>query len=888
MKNFKKIISLTISLVLLSVYIPTYSFADKAPSGDSLLNALGISCEADGEYLTRAEAAYYALKISGYSDIPKAAAYTFSDVDSADKNADAVMYARELGVISDSDMFYPKREVTAAEFFKMTDTALGYSDICERLGGWKSGYMSFSESVGMLRSTSLNADSKISLGQLHDILSDILMSDYVDKYVSDKIELTGDYNVLYKVFGIYRVSGRMTANAVTSLNSDEGAGENRVKIENDTYLVDEELYPSIIGKIGYELNLWAKEDKGGADEIIAFEEKSSNRVTKIYSDDFDGFSRGKIEYSENGKSREISVSPSASIIYNGKAIESSLPSDIFDGKWGTVCTVSSGGAAAHTVIIYAYENYFVGKKDDETFSVYDNTSDNRKISFEDGDGEISEFAYFRTNTGQKLEFSDIALNSVLSVAKSGNFYDVIVTSETVSGTVEAIENMSDGKTEIIVDSDRYELSEEMSSARIAKIALGNTYTFYLDARGAIAAGALSASLGKEMNWVYLIDVKKSDDDDTDHLSFKVLTASGDVVRLKNAKRLKIDGSFINNSFKSLDSIRDMFLYVDSGGVKHDFVESRIVRLSVNDNAEVSSIDTAILGSDENKTDSLNVLGDDTVKRIFKSGEKTFGTDFALSSDAVIFSVPQGKATAEDKGDNSLYGVSRSSIWTNDNEYYVSAYNTDFYSRLAGAVVTTESGMAASSQDYITVITDISWTVDSDGETTIKLSGLQNNSEMSWLLSGSEVADIDQTTYETAADNSGTHLTLQKGDAIRFSLDKDGKISNIQLVFDCSARKFNKPSGVSEIDTYAREQISIGKAYRLSGNYLTTIVSGKQVFNSVKNARVYEVSVGKSASSVRKSSLSAIKDEYNYDEETASFMVIQNRYNDCRTIVIYNY
>lgn len=903
MRRIFKLVSIVLAFALVSAGFPAYALADSAPKkSEILLSALGITDEdfagkaADGELLTRAAAVYYALKVTGYTDIPKATDYVFSDVGADTDYADAIMYAVSTGVAAQGESFFPEREVTAAEFMKMVDTALGYTDMADAMGGWPSGYMAVSKRLGMFGGAALGANDKISYAQLEKILSGILMSGYVTWTGADNIKISSDENVLYKVFDVYKASGRMTANAVTSLNTPEGAGENTVKIEGDSFAVDAALYPELARRIGQELNLWVRENDVGDDEVICYEEMSSNRVTEIYSEDFKKLLAGKLEYESSGSRKTIKIPASANVIYNGKAYTESIPEDIFNGRWGKISVIYDG-STPHTVVATAYDNYFAGKIDKDDFAVYDNTANNRGISFKDeSDDEISEYAYFETNAGRKISFSDITENSVLSVAQNGDYYEVIVTTESVSGTVKSRSTDGNGKPELVVDSNRYRMSPELSASRIAEITVGNTYTFYLDAGGRIAAGVLTSSLGREMNWVYLIDIKKADDEEGEKLYFKILTPSGEVTRVKNAERLKIDGVLYKDADDKLDYIKSMFDTADASAVK-----SQVMRLAVNDDGEVSSIDTAAQNPEENKSDSVNKICDDTKNRIYKSGAKTFGTDFAMSAGTVIFNVPLGTEQSADKGQNSQYGAVSTAIWTNDEEYNVSAYNTDRYSRVADVVVTAgESVVPVTDQEYVTVITKLTKTLDEDDEMTIRLEGLQNNSEINLLLTGAEIAKIDENTFVTAAETIGTQpktIDLARGDVIRYALDKDNKISQIQLLYDCSAKKLALPDGASGIDTYARQQFSLARAYRLADGYLTSAVNmsldvdnerNTQVVNSLRYARVYEVDADDENAEVTKSGTSAIRDWYNYGRGAASYMFIQNRYNECRTVVIYNY
>ena len=199
-----------------------------APRSNALLYALGIidtdiSAEAAaGAPLSRADAAYYTLKVAGY-EIPEFSGSIYSDVTAETKNAAAVNYCANLQICAPGDAYRPTDGVKLAELFKMIETALGYGEVADMLGGWSTGYMQLARNLVLddgLRSKS--ADSVVTYGELEAILTNTLMSPRLEiqKFSGEsEYTLNNNENVLYQLFDVYKVTGTVTANAATTLTA---------------------------------------------------------------------------------------------------------------------------------------------------------------------------------------------------------------------------------------------------------------------------------------------------------------------------------------------------------------------------------------------------------------------------------------------------------------------------------------------------------------------------------------------------------------------------------------------------------------------------------------------------------------------------------------------
>lgn len=874
MKN--KIKGLVFAVILLVSGICTGASAEFKPQNETaFLTSIGIlkgdEAEKPNELLSRADAAYYALRVMGYTQTPKASSYVYGDVTGETPNADEIAYALSLGIISEASNFYPNDKVTVEQFMKMIISGMGYKSIAENHGGYPEGYLEVAGNLGILGKGGSSNTEGILYSNLDKLLSSILDAGFLEFSENGKYELSDDENILYDRFDIYKYNGTVTANAVTTLTDSDGLNDEQIKIANTVFDVSgHELYMDLSKKIGYKVNAYIKENDGGCDEIVYYEVQNNIKTEEIFSENVDDFSGGKLKYTKNAKTKQIDIPGSCNIIYNGKAVTYSLSGDLFKNKWGSVYLVKENGNVI-TMIITAYENYYVGAIDSEKYTLYDDTVNNRYVSFCNSDEELSKYAYFKNKTGADISFGQITVGSVVSVASNGDYYDVLATNETVTGAVKSVRYDNDD-TYINVDSNTYMLSKEMDRSRVANIIVGKTYTFNLDACGRICSGTFSYSLGKDFDWVYLINIY--DDEDESGLNFKVLLKSGKIINIKCADRVTIDGV----SHKRTDT-----KLIKSRFSKDGIVQSQAMKLSVNDDGDINKVDTLYLNAEkENKSEAVHLLGDSSVARRWRSWLKSFNADFVLASDAVIFSVPAGTAGKADKGDNSEYHVATSDIWRADREVKVTAYNSNAYSYIAEAIVTTETkSVSPDNQDYVTVISELTQMADEDGVVGTVIKGIQNNIEISRFVS-----DESELTV------GGVRVDV--GDVIRFGVDYDGKIKNIILYYDASEKQFIGKQNL--YDNWDEFQNGLVKAYRLQDGYLTAEAdplcepddeNGKKVTIKTNAYRYVEVDMSGRKPSVSRSSISAVKDWYTYGDDY-SYMFMQNRYYEARTLVIYKY
>lgn len=898
----KKLISMLLSVVMLITGISIVVYADSAPKdSDSLLLALNIINDkvaekaAAGENLTRADAAYYALQVTGHSHIISSKT-KFADVTANTSYADAINYCVDLGMVAAGEYYRPDDEVTMAEFLKMIEAGLGYSQVAEILGGFPDGNMTLASRLKLTSGVSSAANGTVAYKQLSRLLSNVLMSSYIDLTnisSSATYEISSDTNVLYEVFDVYKATGVVTANAVTTLTVPTGVGDNHIKIEDDLFMVEPELYYGISKLLGYSINAWILEDKTAAkDTIICYEVRSSVTTEDIHAEDFEEISDGVLSYYKGTSLKKETLPASCKIIYNGKAIEAEINGDIFNNRWGNVVLIKEDGNNISTIVITAYDNYYVSSVDKKNFICADNSSDDKKISFADNK-ELSEYAYFRDNAGNKLSFNDISVGSVLSVAQNGNYYDCIIVKESFTGILETMATDDDGFIEIYVNNNYYKLSPEMANSRAMELGLGNTYKFYLDGDGRIAAAEPESLSSDSMRWVYLINIIESEEYE-DVLYFKVLTSSNERATLQNASRIKVDGDIYKNVDRTV--IRNIFTKNKDGG---DIIRQPM-KVEVDTNGDIIKIDTAYFNDGkENESDSAQCFYNDDLDTLYCKGNMgTFGMSVKYSGSTVVFSIPSS--------DPDEFAAIGSDIFVTDTQYNISAYNSDKNSRTAEVIVCADNVVSTKPMwmsDYLTIVTKIT-TEEDDNEIVTTLTGYQKGVETKWTLTGADVLKVSpDNKYLSSADGT---VKVGRGDAIRYSTDKDGKINGIQLIYDHSEREYHQPASTESSDgifsiesrNYGRMQIGLVTPFRIMDGALISAVDSTKTPNDANQKytvhnltyfKIYEVdTTGDNGFTVKVVSSSDIKDWYNYGTDSNTDVLMRCRYDEGRDLIIYKY
>lgn len=898
---------LTAVTLIAACWIPV-TFAEgngvRAAAETTLLTAVGVYDEsaaanaASEQEITRAEAVYYALLLSGADKNEFFGYYEpiFVDVPQTHKYAGAITMAYSLHIISGDSVFHPDEEVTANEMTKMLVSVLGYNAYAQVNGGYPAGYVMIAGRQGLLRGVNASGDAVLTFRDMTVMFNNALHADYMEQVsAGNKIDFQTKKGatLLSKVFHIYHGVGQITSNAVTSTNAKVGVGDGRIEVGGYVCdVTDDALYARLTQYLGYEGTYYIKEENG--DKTLVFFLPDRSEVTTIFSEDFDSYESGALRYyTGNGNLKTLRISADSALIYNGKAVTESFDQSLFECDWGEIRIIKNSGTS-DVISISAYENYVVSAIDRENYVVYDNTVAGRKLDFKE-DGALSNHAHFRSKTGEILSFDKIAESAVLSAAVSPEHdcFDVIVVTETVSGKLQQMQTENANGVarvkSVTIDANEYKLADNMyQTDRLAQLQLGVRYTFGLDAGGRIAYYTSNRSITG--GYVFLIDAKQSETGLSHEILFRILDGNGKVVTLDAAKNITIDGiryKCETEGNKILES-----LSVD--GTAQGAICSQVVEIIVSDDSKITDIDTARITDAEDKQDSLQSICDITTALRYKSTPKSFESYFGITSSTKVFFYPRNTQNSKTKGADKDYSVGGMSYFKNDNTYTLQAFAREPDSPSAVALALEGSpNQTISSQEYIMVIDGVGTALTKDGEVKTMMSGFYQGEAVQLYIEDDTVLLVDADTGKTSDSGTEHMVMIGEGDSIRFGQNTEGNVNEIELIYDYSEKRSYADN--SNMDQHNQYQVVYAPLYQMKDGFITLCKNSEESPGLETNPKRHFVSggykvyvvehTGKSGVNVRLGSTKDLRDYYTYHSDY-SMLVLQMRYYEPRTMVIY--
>lgn len=911
MKNRKRITSFLLAVTMLVMLLASSVVsAEKYTGSDTdlgLLELIGVYDVKEAqkmlsdEEVSRGEAVYYAVKLAGYEKQMQVYEPYYTDVPQENPYSGAITLAQSLKIISAADMFFPDDKVTADQLVRIVVSALGYDAFARLNGGYPIGYIKAANRVDMLTGFSLSGEVPVTYKQMTLLLNNALHSDIMEQVASGdnaEFRIRNDVSILNRAHDIYEKRGQIVQNEITSLNNTEGAGENRVKIGEDVLKVENRsLYAELNRCLGYEVTYYVKDDGVNTPQLVYFEGDTDNDVTTIYSEDFISFSNGQIQYEANGRVRTLSVPADANFIYNGKAVTEEFDNNLFDGCWGELRLIRAGKSGQSILSVIAYENYVASAVDALNYVVYDKTAEGKMVDFKE-DGNLSKHAYFRSKTGEMLSFDKIAVDNVLSVAKSrdNDYFDVIVVTETVSGMLNTVyENTVNGVSQIdkvLIDANVYDVAPNMYGERLAQLIPGNSYVFGLDAGGRIAALKEGRALAGGV--VFLIDAKIKESGFDSQLEFRMMSTNGKVSGIEGVSKIVVDDVRCDSPQTALSMLS---VEPEKNHGPENPVHSQPVRISVNDEGKITRIDTPNLEAGEDPKNSLQVICSEEKALRYKANPKMFESYFGVNTATKVFFYPGGTATEVNKGTDDDYGVAGITYFTNDGTYIAKAYANEAESPLA-TVVTVEGSKAAgiSAQTYVMTVTEICNTLDEEGSPVVALTGLYAGTSTTLYLEDMEPLKVSADTGAKplpGQERPSAEIDVAPGDTIKFEQNNEGFVDEVNLLYDFSERRAYVNN--EEMEQQKEFQVVCGDLYQQKDGFISLCkdlnlmpnedINPKRHFNS-GGFKVYVVDQKANGDpEIKVGGISDLREYYTYGSD-CSRVLLQMRYYDPRTMVIY--
>ncbi len=837
MKFTKRITSLLLVFVLASASLFTYvqaaDFTD-VTENDQYYNAINelvaagiINGYEDGTFkpantITRAEFS----KILAVASAPMgytftAAATTFTDI--PDMNADHgwavpyIQYAVSTKAVNgyEDGTFRPGNPVTYGEAVKMIVCTLGYGPVVDTtLEPWYQGYLNVAQQIGLNKLAVSTGDTPASRGivaQLTNNMFDcpVLVQTGVDQngqpvYSTDTESNFGDEKD-------NATSEEGVLLGITDFSIDgKAVGRNQINIDGNIYTLGNGInMDALKADIGYKVS-YSYSGNGSKKEIVKI-----NRITGYNSEivitpeQIDTINASSVEYFENASSKrdepkKIRYS-SPYVIYNGTPVNPTswaafssthlklVEDDFINGlNNGTIKLISNDASDtdAEVLVIENYKTYFANSPSGTTtVTLYDKNTALTGLVDIAIDEEDATDVKIVTSPGGKASTSSLSaikLDTVVSIAvpygaAAGHSADntkIIVSTAKQTGDVKGISTDDDT---IQVGSNTYKLSAYYKKLvaydpTAYSVDVGDNATFYFDYMGKITSVKKNESSDP---YGLVIAYGTGGEAFSNTVTLKIIDENGrqdDYTVNPSNITLTVNGA--GNS-----STPDAVVTALKSASKITTASSQALAVPVifkETNKLISSIQIL----DQVPTASTATINTPTDKFLYSSNGRVFTKDgsnkFTMrqsssGKDATeVFVVPVSRT------DYSKYSNTSSDYFNDNSSYYVSAYEIDGTNAkivvcyLDNAASTTDTISAKTPVYVVKGITDIG-----DGAKKIECERISSSD--------------DKTFYETNTESAVISVasTLTIGDLVRFiTEDSDGKISDIEVVYDASAKTLN--------------------------------------------------------------------------------------------------
>lgn len=794
----KRSIALILSVLLMLPLFGAVSAegeAGKAGKAALILAKTGIipSAALSDEPLTRGGYAnilsYLALLPSPSENKP------FADVDRGHR-----YYADIMKVVSTGTMvgrseflFAPDDTVTLAEAAKVLVCIMGYGDVALYEGGYPAGYLSVASRIGLLKGVPSGELSKTSAYLLIYNALEIPFAQ-PEAYGGGAQPLReSDITFLRSYHGLYHLKNALVErNELSGISDNIPCPNNKLVIEGETYGFSgaaEDILPGVRAEVYY----YGDDEK----EIKYIAPSDTCGILRISKDETDNASSERISYFRGGRSCTANIPVNADILYNGVyTLPSELAQDAWENASYTLIDAENNGTY-ETVYIDRIESYYTENVNYDGTSFRDAVSE-RIIDIKSDKNDI----YVYMPDGRKTSFDALPTGKLISVSASadGRFTRIWISAASTGGTVTEVD--PDG---FYIDGEYFKASRNLLQST-KKPNAGDMGTVYFDKNGEAGMFVFKKNSGAEYGYFITANQKKGL---TPGYQFKILAASGEMLVLDAAERIKVDGE----TFKSSDITAYAALMRDYN-VKPAADMGRfmpqLIMYSLDKNGDMNYIDTEYMNEKyENDSNLYSHYGKSSaVHTLDEYTGKYFGKFFVDTNDLLVFNVPDDPDVTENKKFNVItdYKMQRSRY--SDNR--LKPYNEDDVHRTKVLVNYYEvKATDASSRTPLFLVDYVGeYYSEADEETGVKIYGLYDGAHVGY--------PIEEELYNSKLPQGRT--SLKRGDILKITKNTSDEIIALSLVYNIDKR-YEFSSNLPYNNNYDTETTDFnGTVYAASNEY----------------------------------------------------------------------
>lgn len=775
----------------------TFSFAaedvniqeDKTSKEMFLLSYLGIievtEDESKVKTITRGDFSEYICKAFKIGEVTDKV--YFIDVQSDCWAAKYINALYESGIISPAadKMFNPNDNITYEQACKMLVYALGYGKWVNYTGGPMN---IFTEIAARAKFGISPADANaLSVEECAALLYKAMQID-LPAFTGESGERVKSGDTIFEAYhSIYIRIGQVRT--VGGLSLDNNCVENgKVQIDTEMFDVDDKC--DIKDYFGQRVEyIYKKSDPFKT--VIYMERINENDKISVRSNDIKSVDEksGTLEYyTDNGsKVKKLNFDPKSNVFINGKEMETNLKDRMQEfsdeSRKGVIEFIKANGVNGFNLInIKSYEIFVIGMCDEMTNTVYNYYNSENKIMLND-----AEYLNIVDTNGKKADLPK-TFPAVVMIAKSDNLksIDIICCNEKKEAAVSSVNTT---EREITSGEITYKIDKTAYENLDASIKTGKTYSITLDIFGEIVYITPKIDDTFKLGWLkkgYLTDKGFGEYslclDIYDH-------ETGKAHKLYMADSITIDAEkYKAEKYRAVVSALPGTNELDESR-QYVRIEPQIIRYSLNDNNDITNMDTANCGTNEDKDNSLTEVG--SGEKYFSASNSWLGIDMMWSNGYTkMFMVPEVSADGyiyingdRRSDDDNMYSNSLTLLdWR---LYNVVGYKWSDESWNSEAIVVKQTSTKA--YDYCLLFDSIYTEIDSDGMIKDVLKCEREGGEVTFF--------IDSTMIDKAN-------TLKQGDIITIDTDYSGKTAiNITKMFDCGTRTFESYGSYTDPNRY---------------------------------------------------------------------------------------
>ncbi len=817
MKQLRTILAMLLIFVMAFSSVNVFAaesitFSDVAtgtPVADAVAKLVGygvINGYEDGTFkpdntITRAEFAAIITRFKGIEG-PANAVTGFADLDNDSSRAWARPYVKaavDAGIINgfEDGTFRAGEPVTYEQAIKMIVCAIGYEPVAKSeynkqvaLGSsvtWSTGYIMAASKNGITKNAATaNITGPASRGTVAVLTS--------NAYDVPKLNETTDINgnVSYeKDEGTYgddrydsqeKIEGTVIATYYSTLegpDSDLDLDEIVIDTKRDgevTYEMTAALKDSIDAEslLGKRVIAYYAQDEFALVSIT----ENKNAVTTINEADINRPLRGNsISYMENGRTRSINVS-SATFIYNGKAgyIEDLDELDeIFTNGYIEV-NETTDVVKVTSFDVMVVNSYNKNEGNGKVYLKYNDEYDgNNYYEFPSG-GTSSKPVIYVNGTKKPFDSLSLSAYNVINYYESPNIGGPVIRkmyvttgakSAKVTAKLEEERIVELNNAEFCLTNDYFNYTPSGSSDAKAPFEVNDSYTYYLDYTGQIAAINYNAAAQSNFELGYVIGADAKDG------KIKIVRKNGTVQIFNLKNKIKFDGETISNGeiVMALQAVADEVLADSEKQVSY----YQPVKFSLS-SGEINAIDTvATVGGGNNDSFSVNKLYEGTNVKPSTTSVKIDGTTYQLSSSTIVMYIP------DDRSEETEFAVmTPSKAFSISENRQVEVFGADEEGKVKTASLVLVYGLNPSlvltgSSPYMIV------------------TGRPNEETIEGYKSGAKEVSrvtVSEERFYTDPDKAWvSYSDVEKGDLIRL-LESGGEVVAIEMVYDASEAEDN--------------------------------------------------------------------------------------------------